>query len=62
MAFHCITEGHDIRDAKLLKEVDDTYKLNSWESLMLNKHKNSNLVNNIRFGNSPSILFKFCES
>ena len=30
MAYHCITEGHSIQGANLLREVDDAYKLNSW--------------------------------
>ena len=57
MAYHCITEGHSIQGANLLREVDDAYKLNSWESLMLNRFKNDNLTNLIKAGNSPSILF-----
>ena len=57
MAYHCITQGHAIEDVSLLKEVDEAFKLNCWESLMLQKHKEENLCNIIKTGNAPSILF-----
>ena len=59
MAFHCITNGHQLKnEIKLLKEVDENYKLSTWESLELMKHKNENLANIYKEGNSPSILFE----
>jgi hypothetical protein len=59
MAFHCITENHEIkRGVKLLKEVDEPYKLRVWESLKLFRMKNENLTNLSKEGNSPSILFE----
>jgi hypothetical protein len=59
MAFHCITEDHKIKSgAILLKEIDEPYKLSEWESLHLNKHRNLNLANLYKEGNSPSVLFK----
>jgi GIY-YIG catalytic domain len=58
MAFHCITEGHKMRnEAKLLKQSDEQFKLSILESLELFKHKNQNLQNLYKDGNSPSILF-----
>lgn len=59
MAFHCISEEHSIQQAKLLNEVDEPYKLNSWESLFLHRYQSTDLANLIKFGNSPSILFKY---
>lgn len=58
MAYHCITEGHSIKDVSLLKEVCDNYKLDSWESLLLKMMEEKNLTNLNKFGNAPSILFK----
>ena len=59
MAFHCITNGHQMKkEIQLLKEVDENYKLSTWESLELTKHKNENLANIYKEGNSPSILFE----
>jgi hypothetical protein len=63
MAYHSITMNHKIKnEVKLLKEVDEPFKLNVWESLMLSKLKNENLVNVIKEGNSPSILFDVLNS
>jgi hypothetical protein len=59
MAHHCICESHKIDDQmELLKEVNEFYKLNVWESLFLFKHSNLNLQNIYKEGNSPSILFQ----
>jgi hypothetical protein len=59
MAFHCITENHAMKEGvKLLKEVDEPYKLNVWESLKLFRMKNENLTNLYKEGNSPSILYE----
>lgn len=60
MAYHCISENHTIKDIKLLREVNERYKLNCFESLELHKHRHKNLANFYLQGNSPSILFKFC--
>ena len=62
MAHHCITEGHTIKDVILLKEVDERYKLNRWESLELFRHREEKLTNLYLQGNSPSFLFQFCKS
>lgn len=62
MAYHCISENHQIKDVKLLKEVDEKHKLNRWESLELHKHKDEKLANLYLQGNSPSFLFNFCQS
>ena len=61
MAYHCITKSHSIRNVSLLKEVHDTYKLDSWESLQLKLNEDENLTNLNKFGNSPSILFNYCK-
>jgi hypothetical protein len=59
MAFHCITENHEMKSGvKLLKEVDEPYKLSVWESLKLFQMKNENLTNLYKEGNSPSILYE----
>jgi hypothetical protein len=59
MAFHCITENHVMKGGvKLLKEVDEPYKLNVGESLKLFRMKNENLTNLYKEGNSPSILYE----
>jgi hypothetical protein len=59
MAFHCITENHEMKGGvKLLKEVDEPFKLSVWESLNLFKMKNQNLTNLYKEGNSPSILYE----
>jgi hypothetical protein len=58
MAFHCITNNHTIDDEViLLREVNEVYKLSRWESLELHKHRNEDLTNIYKMGNSPSILF-----
>jgi hypothetical protein len=58
MAFHCITEGHEMKkEVRLLKQVDDPLKLNVWESLMLFKNRNMNLMNLIKEG---FCLHRFC--
>mgnify|MGYP003551533224 CR=1 FL=1 len=63
MAYHCIMNKHKIKnEVKLLKEVDEPFKLNVWESLWLSKMKNEKLENVIKEGNSPSILFEVLES
>lgn len=59
MAYHCITEGHEIKkEMKCLKETDEPWKLNVWESLMLYKNRNLNLMNQVKEGNSPSVLYE----
>jgi hypothetical protein len=58
MAYNCIMENHEIKDgAKLLKQVNEPHKLSVWESLELFKHKQENLANLYKEGNSPSVLF-----
>jgi hypothetical protein len=59
MAFHCITKNHEMKEGvKLLKEVDEPFKLSVWESLKLFKMRNENLANLYKEGNSPSILYE----
>ena len=43
IAAHCIEEGHQLKDYKLLKEVRNSYQLDAWESLYI--AKGQNLVN-----------------
>lgn len=62
MAFHCLTENHRIKDVELLKEVNEKYKLDAWESLLLCKNRDKQLTNVIKLGNAPSILHEFCQS
>lgn len=58
MAYHAISNGHEIDEIKLLKEVDDPWKLSAWESLELFKNREKKLTNKIKEGNSASILFE----
>jgi hypothetical protein len=59
MAFHCITQSHQMKEEiKLLKEINEPFKLSVWESLKLFKMKNENLANLFKQGNSPSILYE----
>lgn len=61
MAYHSITEGHQITRFEILKEMNVPWKLDAYESLYLYLHRNGNLVNNQRMGNLPSILYQICE-
>jgi hypothetical protein len=59
MPKHAIENNHPFGEISLLKEVRKPFELNAYESLLLNKHKNKNLVNIQKEGNCPSTLYKF---
>lgn len=56
---HCRDNDHQIGSISLLKESSEPYKLDAYESLYLSRKKNENLLNEQRFGNLPSILYKY---
>lgn len=47
VAKHLIDDSHvtDFSKLKLLKEIQNPYELDAWESLILNKNRNNNLMN-----------------
>jgi GIY-YIG catalytic domain len=59
MPKHAIENNHPFGEIKLLKEVRKPFELNAYESLLLHKHKNENLVNIQKEGNCPSVLYKY---
>lgn len=61
MAYHAITNNHDIKFFEALKIVQDPSKLKAYESLHLYLKRNENLTNNFREGNLPSMLYKIVE-
>lgn len=56
---HCRENEHRIGSMVLLKESCEPYKLDAYESLYLCKKKDENLLNEQRFGNLPSVLYKY---
>jgi hypothetical protein len=43
IAMHCLEEGHEIGEFKMLKEVRDEFQLDAWESLLISR--GNDLVN-----------------
>jgi hypothetical protein len=61
MAYHAITNNHEIAFFEALENVQDPSKLFAYESLHLYLRREEDLVNNIPEGNLPSILYKLVE-
>jgi GIY-YIG catalytic domain len=58
MPRHSIENNHPFGEVKLLQEVRKSFESNAYESLLLHKNKNKNLVNIQKEGNCPSSLYK----
>ena len=61
MAYHAINNNHEIAFFEALKTTQDPHKLKAYESLHLYLKRNENLLNTIRQGNLPSVLYNLVE-